>query len=50
MAIRTLSQDSVRMAKHFFVNFDVFKSSISPGLINKVHGIYICDGVREHKK
>ena len=25
-AIRTLSEHSVRMATHFFVNFDVFKS------------------------
>jgi len=25
MAIRTLSKHSVRMAKHFFINFDVFK-------------------------
>ena len=25
MAIRTLCSDSVRMAIHFFVNFDIFK-------------------------
>ena len=26
MAIRTLSEHSIRMAVHFFVNFDLFKS------------------------
>ena len=35
LAIRTLPEQSVRMAMHFFVNFDVFKSLyLRPSLIN----------------
>jgi len=43
MAIRTLSEHSVRMAIHFFVNFDLLNDCISvkPSLINTKLGDFV---------
>ena len=52
MAIRTLSEHSVRMATHFFVNFDVFSClyqscciSVITSLINTKLGDFVNFGM-----